>query len=838
MNTKFYTNVSRYGNSLLYRGYKNGKKIQTKIKYQPTYFVSTAKPSQWKSLDGANVSPINFDSMRDAKEWLQVNSQVVGRHIYGNNKHIPAFINDEFPGEIAFDRNQINVSTIDIEVQSDAGFPEPEQAAHEITAICMKNNIDNTFYVWGLKDYDVENSIMQENRVVYKHCKTESELLLEFIAHWSLPSQCPDVITGWNSRFFDIPYIVNRIIKIHGEEFVRRLSPWGLIDRRDITTMQRKQMAYEIQGIAQMDYLDLFKKFGYSYGPQETYKLDHIASVVLGEKKLSYEEHGNLHTLYKHDHQKFIDYNIKDVDLVDRFEDKMGLITLALTMAYRGGVNYSDVMGTTAIWDAIIFRNLYANQVIIPFAEEKFKTPYPGGYVKDPHVGMHKWVVSFDLNSLYPSIIMQNNMSPETIIPGKVANVNVDSLLSGEIRPRLDANECASASGQYFKTDEQGILPKIIDEMYSERVVIKRQMITSQKELERIDKNDKQELYRVQRDIAIAENQQMSIKILLNSLYGALGNKYFRFFDQRIAEGITLTGQLTIRWAEKAINTYLNSVLKTKKDYVLAIDTDSVYVCLDDLVSAVNPKNPLEFVDTVCQEKLEAVLEKSYGELFDIMGGIENRMVMKREAIADRGIWTAKKRYILNVLDNEGVRYAEPKLKIMGIEAIKSSTPAPCREALKEMFKTIIGGTERDVQNNIESFRTYFKTLSPDQIAFPRGITNLTQFKDKQTIYRKGTPIHARGGILYNKMLKDLSLDKQYNKIQNGEKIKFIYLRTPNHIKENVISFLDYLPEEFGLHRYIDYDTQFNKTFLDVIDPILLAVGWNSKEIATLDEFF
>ena len=838
MNTKFYTNVSRYGNSLLYRGYKNGKKIQTKIKYQPTYFVSTAKPSNWKSLDGANVSPINFDSMRDAKEWLQVNSQVVGRHIYGNNKHIPAFINDEFPGEIAFDRNQINVSTIDIEVQSDAGFPEPEQAAHEITAICMKNNIDNTFYVWGLKDYDVENSIMQENRVVYKHCKTESELLLEFIAHWSLPSQCPDVITGWNSRFFDIPYIVNRIIKIHGEEFVRRLSPWGLIDRRDITTMQRKQMAYEIQGIAQMDYLDLFKKFGYSYGPQETYKLDHIASVVLGEKKLSYEEHGNLHTLYKHDHQKFIDYNIKDVDLVDRFEDKMGLITLALTMAYRGGVNYSDVMGTTAIWDAIIFRNLYANQVIIPFAEEKFKTPYPGGYVKDPHVGMHKWVVSFDLNSLYPSIIMQNNMSPETIIPGKVANVNVDNLLSGEIKPRLDANECASASGQYFKTDEHGILPKIIDEMYSERVVIKRQMIASQKELERIDKNDKQELYRVQRDIAIAENQQMSIKILLNSLYGALGNKYFRFFDQRIAEGITLTGQLTIRWAEKAINTYLNSVLKTKKDYVLAIDTDSVYVCLDDLVSAVNPKNPLEFVDTVCKEKLEDVLEKSYGDLFDIMGGIENRMVMKREAIADRGIWTAKKRYILNVLDNEGVRYAEPKLKIMGIEAIKSSTPAPCREALKEMFKTIIGGTERDVQNNIESFRTYFKTLSPDQIAFPRGITNLTQFKDKQTIYRKGTPIHARGGILYNKMLKDLSLDKQYNKIQNGEKIKFIYLRTPNHIKENVISFLDYLPEEFGLHRYIDYDTQFNKTFLDVIDPILSAVGWNSKEIATLDEFF
>jgi len=833
---KFYTSVSRYGNNLLYRGYDNGKKIQKRIKYKPTYFVSTNKPTNWKSLDGVSVAPIQFDSMRDAKEWLQVNKQVVGRHIYGNDKHIPAFINDEFPGDIEFDRNQINVTTIDIEVQSDAGFPEPEQAAHEITAITIKNNIDNTYYVWGLGDYDVENGYMQDNRVIYKKCNTEADLLLDFIGHWSLPSNCPDVVTGWNSRFFDIPYIVNRIFRIHGEEVVKRLSPWGLIDRRDVTTMQRKHIAYEIQGIAQMDYLDLFKKFGYSYGPQESYKLDHIAHVVLGERKLSYEEFGNLHTLYKYDYQKFIDYNIKDVELVDRIEDKMGLITLALTMAYRGGVNYGDVMGTTAIWDAIIFRNLYENNVIVPFAEEKFKSPYPGGYVKDPHVGMHDWVVSFDLNSLYPSIIMQYNMSPETIIDGKVIALDVDKCIQG-VNVDID-NKCVAASGQYFKTTEKGILPKIIDQMYSERVIIKKQMLASQQELQKVNKEDKQELYRIQRDIAIAENQQMSIKILLNSLYGALGNKYFRFFDQRIAEGITLTGQLTIRWAEKAINQYLNKILKTSKDYVLAIDTDSVYVCLNDLVEAVNPKNPLEFVNTVCEEKLEPVLEQSYNKLFEMLGGIDNRMVMKREAIADRGIWTAKKRYILNVYDNEGVRYAEPKLKIMGIEAIKSSTPAPCREALKEMFKVIISGSESDVQRNIESFRTYFKTLAPDQIAFPRGITNLTKFRDKTTIYKKGTPIHARGSLLYNKLLMDKSLTKQYNKIQNGEKIKFIYLRTPNSIKEDVISFSDYLPEEFGLHRYIDYEKQFSKTFLDVIEPILSAINWNSKEIATLDEFF
>jgi DNA polymerase elongation subunit (family B) len=835
---KFYTSISRYGNQLLFRGYDNGKKIQQKIKYEPTFFVNTTKPSGWSALDGTKVAPVKFESMRDAKEWLQVNQQTAGRHIYGNNKHIPAYINEAFPGDIKFDRNLINVTSIDIEVQSDSGFPEPEEAAHEITAIGMKNNIDNTYYVWGLKPYDVEKTYMKDCRVVYKECATESQLLLEYIAHWSSPSQCPDVITGWNSRFFDIPYIVNRILRIHGEEFAKRLSPWGLVDRRDITTMQRKQCAYEIQGIAQMDYLELFKKFGYSYGPQETYKLDHIAHVVLGENKLSYEEHGNLHTLYKYDHQKFIDYNIKDVELVDRLEDKMGLITLALTMAYRGGVNYGDVMGTTAIWDAIIFRNLYANNVIVPFAEEKFKSPYPGGYVKDPKTGMHEWVVSFDLNSLYPSIIMQYNMSPETIISGKVGNVTVDKLSESPVTPPRTSNECMAASGQYFTTDKQGILPKIIDQMYSERVVIKRQMIAAQKELEKVDKNNKTELYKIQRDISIAENQQMSIKILLNSLYGALGNKYFRFFDQRIAEGITLTGQLTIRWAETAINDYLRKILKTKKDYVVAIDTDSVYVVLDDLVKAVSPVNPLEFVDTVCKEKLETVLEDSYAKLFEMLGGIENRMVMKREAIADRGIWTAKKRYILNVLDNEGVRYAEPKLKIMGIEAIKSSTPAPCRAALKQMFKTIIAGDEVLVQQEIETFRNHFKSLPPHEIAFPRGVTNLTQYMDNLKIYKKGTPIHCRGSILHNKLIGDLSLKNQYNKIQNGEKIKFIYLRTPNKIKENVIAFGDYLPEEFGLHRFIDYDTQFNKTFLDAIEPILSAIGWTSAEVATLDEFF
>ena len=837
--SKFYTNVSRYGNMILLRGYDHNKRITEKIKYGPKLYVSTNRPTKWKSLEGVPVAEVPFETMREANEWVQRNKQVAGLHIFGNTRYISTFINDHYSGQLEFDRNKINVTTIDIEVASDDGFPEPDKAEHKVISITMKNNIDNTYHIWGLGDYDIEKSYMKTNRVVYNKYATEADLLINFITHWSQPSNVPDVVTGWNTRFFDVPYLVNRIHKLLGEMYVKRLSPWGMIERRDITTMGRTQTAYELKGISNLDYLDLFKKFGYSYGPQESYKLDHIAHVVLGEKKLSYEEYGNLHTLYKHNHQKFIDYNIKDVELVDRIEDKMGLITLCMTMAYKGGVNYNDTFGTTAIWDTIIYRKLHENNIVIPFIEDKVKTFYPGGYVKEPQVGIHENLVSFDLNSLYPSIIMQYNMSPETIADGEITNVDIEQILTKSQRPN-NKGKALAANGQYFNTDKVGIIPTIIDEMYQERVGIKADMIQAQKKLQKVDKNDKQELYAIEREISIAENRQVAIKILLNSLYGAMGNRYFRFFDQRIAEAITLTGQLTIRWAEYALNAFLNRTMQTTsfKDYVVAIDTDSLYVSLDDIVNKFNPKNPIDFLDKIASDTLEPVLDKSYADLYNMLGGVSNRMVMKREVIADRGIWTAKKRYILNVQDNEGVRYKEPKLKIMGIEAIKSSTPEPCRDALKELFKVIMTSNEAEVQQSIEQFKNYFKTLPPDEIAFPRGVSKVKEYKDNNTIYKKGTPIHVRGSLLYNKQLHDLALTKKYALIQNGEKIKFVYLRTPNTIKENVIAFPDYLPEEFNLGKYIDFELQFQKTFLDPIDPILNAVGWNSKEVASLEDFF
>ena len=837
---EFYTNLARYGNNILYRGYKDGRRVSVKVPFSPTLYVPVEKPTAYKSLDGKYVEPVKLESMREAKEFMERYKDVANFDIYGNTNYVAQFVGEHWSSKIDFDPTLINVTNIDIEVQSDEGFPEPDEAKFPIISIAIKNNIDNTFYVWGMGDYDVSKSIMQDNRVVYVKCATESELLRRFLAHWNTPAHMPDVITGWNMRTFDIPYIVNRCRRLFDDDKHNLLSPWNKVEEKEVTMMKKQVQMYDIMGISQIDYLDLFKKFGYSYGAQESYRLDHIAYVVLGERKLAHD--GNLHSLYTTDHQKFIDYNIRDVDLVDRINDKTGLMELCFTIAFKAGVNFNDTFGTTGIWDTLIYRYLLQQNIIVPPNKESFKSDYPGGYVKDPQCGVHDWVASFDVNSLYPNIIVQWNMSPETIMKGRAdTRVSPDSILEGYI-PEINENANVCGSGQMFSNEKQGFMPKIIEEMYDERVAIKKMMLSSKKELEAADKTNKQEVYRIERDISRYENQQTAVKILLNSLYGALGNKYFRYFTMEIAEGITLSGQMIIRWAEKYVNDYLNKALKNTKykDYVIAIDTDSVYANLGEIVKISGKKDKKEitdFLDKFCSDALEKVLDNSFTVLADRLKVHKKRITMKREGIADRAIWVAKKRYILNVLDNEGVRYAKPKLKIMGIEAIKSSTPGTCREAFEELFKVLISGTEVETQAFIQNYRAKFEALPPEEKAFPRSVSSVKEYMNRDTIYKKGTPINSRAAILYNHMLQKHGL-KTYSQIKDGEKIKYIHLYPSNPMKENVIAFIDVLPPEFKLDRYIDNDTQFEKAFLEPAKMIIEAIGWKAEPTATLEDFF
>ena len=824
----FYSSVVRYGNNMLYRGYdRNGQRVTRREVFSPEFFVPSQKDTGWYGLDGTPIGSVSFEHMREAKQWLDTYKDVEGFKIYGATNYIHQYITKKFPRDIEFDRQAIDVCSLDIETDYDNGFPTPDKAEHEVLAITVKSSKDNVYRVWGCGDYNPDNAVIKP--VKYIKCEDEYQLLLKFLDYWV--SASPDVITGWNVRFFDIPYLVNRVSRMLGLDQVKKFSPWGLVDYRKIARRGKEEDTYDLKGIQTLDYLELFQKFGYSYGPQESYKLNHIAYVVLGEKKLSYEEFGSLKNLHREDYQKYIDYNIKDVQLIERLEEKMGLITLAMTVAYKGGVNYSDTFGVTAIWESIIYRKLNSQKVVPPVggASPGGKTSFAGGYVKDPQVGMHDWVVSFDLNSLYPNLIVQYNMSPETLV-NQSEPEGVDYYLN--IDKQVESQFAVTANGSTYRKDRDGVIPTIIEDYYDERSSIKKMMIAAEKQYQKTKTTD------LDKEINRLNNQQMAIKILMNSLYGALGNQYFKYFDLRLAEGVTLSGQLAIQWAEKAMNATMNKIMKTSKDYVIAIDTDSLYVNFGPLVKQLNPKDPVKFLDKICVEHFEPALAKAYDKLFFNMNAHKNRMVMAREVIADRGIWTAKKRYILNVHNSEGVQYEEPKLKIMGIEAIKSSTPEVCRDKFRDVFKVIISGSEDDTQKCIKDFKAEFKSLPPEKVAFPRSVSNITDWHDRQSIYKKGTPIHVRGSLLYNKSIKDNKLNDRYELITNGTRIFFTYMRKPNPIHENVLAFPDVMPKEFKLHHYVDYDLQFDKTFVEPLKLILDAVGWNAEPVATLDDFF
>jgi DNA polymerase elongation subunit (family B) len=509
-------------------------------------------------------------------------------------------------------------------------------------------------------------------------------------------------------------------------------------------------------------------------------------------------------------------------------------------MAYDAKVNFEDVYSQVRMWDTLIFNFLKKDNIVVPQKKgSKKDDKYAGAFVKEPNPGLYNWVVSFDLNSLYPHLIMQYNISPETLLPTRHPHATVDRLLNQELDLTTLDGETVCANGAMYVTNQMGFLPKMMQRIYDDRTIYKKKMLAAKQEYE---KNPSEKL---EKDISKFNNIQMARKIQLNSAYGAIGNQYFRYYNLQNAEAITLSGQLSIRWIEMKMNQYLNKVLKTEnKDYVIAADTDSIYLNLGPLVDGVfkgrekTTESIVSFLDKVCKMELEKYIESSYKELAEYVNAFDQKMFMKRETIADKGIWTAKKRYILNAWDVEGVRYNEPKLKIMGIEAVKSSTPAPCRQKIKDALKVIMTKTNDDLIKFIEEFREEFKQMRPDEIAFPRGVNNLGKFSSPATIYGKGTPIHVRGALLYNHYLRKHKLVHKYPIIQEGEKIKFLYLRTPNKINENIVSFIQELPKELGLDKSIDHDVQFEKSFLEPLKTILDTIGWKTQKINTLEFLF
>jgi len=775
--SSFYTNVQSIGGTILYRGIQNGKKIKTRVEYAPSLFFPSKQITNFTNLEGDYLEEKKLVSIKAAREYIKQFEGVSGApKIYGQTRFEYAFIADQHQGMVDYDYEKVSIAVIDIEVGSENGFPDPYEANEPITAICLK-------FLNGAK----------------------------------------------------------------------KLSPWNYITERKAYVNNRQLIDYTLVGVSSLDYIELYKWYAPGGKSQESYRLDNIAQVELGEGKIAYEEYDNLHTLYRLNYQKFIEYNIKDVELIIKLEDKLKLLELAVTLAYDTKSNFEDVFAQTRMWDALTYSYLRDKDIIVPPRVIKDKdAAFEGAYVKVPQVGLHDWVASFDLNSLYPHLMMQYNISPETLIePENYTNemrgvleqgVSVDRLLKKRIDTTKLENATLTPNGQFFRTDIQGFLPKMMEEMYTDRSKFKKMMLAAKQEYE--NEKDPSKLYEIEKRIAKYNNIQLAKKVSLNSAYGALGSQYFRFYDLRMALGVTTAGQLSIRWIENKINEWMNKILDTKDvDYVIASDTDSIYLRMGELVNkfvkdTTDKQKVITLMDKICEEKIQPYIDKSYQELAEYVHAYQQKMEMKREGLSNKGIWTAKKRYILNIYNNEGVQYKEPQMKVMGLEMIKSSTPSAIREKMKQAIQLMVSGTENDIHKFIEDFRKEFKTLPVEEISFPRGLNGLNTYSDDLTLYKKGTPIHVKGAILYNHNLKQKNLTKKYPLIQEGEKVKFTYLKMPNPFKDTVISYPSRLPKEFELQEYIDYDMQYDKAFLDPIRVILDCMGWKTEKTSSIEDFF
>lgn len=842
---KFYTNVAIRGNHILHRGYENGKPFTEEEAFKPSLFVLSKRSQTWRTLDGKYVEPIVFDSIDSAREFTDKYSDVKSYPIYGNTDYLYQFIGEEYSDEINYSMDQMKIAYIDIETESEEGFPNIATANEKVNVITL---------ICGYKKYTfalgkVDKSKMPGDFLVNLY-ENEEQMLGDFMLTWQ--SLGIDIVTGWNVQFFDIPYLVHRMQRLFDESFPKKFSPWGKLKQRKVDINGRENIAYDIVGINTLDYYDLYKKF--TYVTRESYKLDYIASVELGEKKVSYQEHDNFSDFYRNDFTKFVQYNIQDTILVQKLEAKLRLLELAISLAYSAKVNMQDVFSQVRTWDQIIYHYLHAKKIVIPPKKKgKKDASFEGAYVKDPQVGMHRWVVSFDLDSLYPHLIMQYNLSPETktmggirrsITPLSILEDGEDS--AGIIQRAKRSDLVLAANGTTYRRDVRGFLPELMETMYEQRKHYKKLMLEAKARLKNDSSSlDNESLSVLKNQISKYHNFQLVRKIQLNSAFGAIGNEWFRYYDEEIAEAITLSGQLSVQWVERELNKYFNKVIgSTDVDYVIAIDTDSVYLNLGPLIDKVMPNETDDrkitlFIDKISNDSIQKIINKSYDSLANHMNAYENKMRMKRESIAAKGIWTAKKRYMLNVcMGEENVYLKEPELKIMGIETARSSTPEIVRNALKNVISVIMNGDESAVHNFVAKFKNDFRGLPADKVAFPRGCNGISEYYDPINIYKKGTPIATKGALVYNHHIRKNKLGGKYQEIREGDKLKFIYLNTPNPIGEKVIAFGGKIPDEFGLSTFIDYDLQFEKTFLEPLRTILGVLGWSDEKVDTLESLF
>ncbi len=940
--SKFYTNVTKFGNKILVRGYNGSQKFTQAIKYSPHLFIDAKEEcvDNWTAfITNKKIERKDFDSIKDARDFIDNYSDVSGLNIYGNTNYVSQYISSQWTNDVVYDPKLIDAMIIDIETETceakiyadthiisvcddrsadkevrkmsiaqyndrfntgnsylvydtekneymefkkscfakvHGGFPEPEHAREKITLItCKRKGRKAVTFAWT----PVEGPTLD---CEFRLHTSEETMLVGFIT-W-LANNPPDVISGWNVEAFDIPYICVRIFNVLGEDHMKRLSPHGLVNMREIEVFGRKELRFDISGISILDYMLLYKKYAYVH--QESYSLDFIATTELGVGKLDHSEFISFQDFYKgrptvttepkttdenyayrckaykkyligesiaagnsdqalrgqydtlvdelrvEGWHRFCSYNIIDCERVEQLDEKLQLLSLIYSISYLAKVNYNDCFSPVKVWETYLYNVLLKKHMSIAISnKKKLKEPYEGAYVKDTISGSYDWIVTFDLTSLYPHLIMLCNISPECIID-KNLNIAITDLINktADLSELKRDNTTMAGNSQLFTRDIDGLFPEVMHSLFLIRKKYKDEMLSLKK-----TNGSKSE-------IAALDMKQMAVKVLLNSLYGAAGNQHFKFYDLRIAEGISLTGQLVIRWLNRTVNAYMNKILKTSDiDYIIAVDTDSIMVNFGPFVKAVcpekNTQETIKFLDKICDKQFGDFIHKSLAELSDYINAKEHSMHMKRENICDRGIFLKKKRYMLNVWNSEGKQYDEAEHKVIGIELVKTSTPAIVRAKLREAIPILFHKTEDDIRNFVNATKEKFYSETPENVAFPRGVSEIEKWQSSSNLYMSGTPINVRAAILHNHLVKTMGLEDKYQLIVAGTKIKYVYLKMPNPLHEDVIGFVGELPVEFGLHAYINYDAQFDGAFIKSLTSMVEPLGWELEKKASMSHW-
>ena len=846
----FYTSVKRFGSSLLVRYINDGGiRLSKKVSdFEPQVFSVTKRDSGWSDLYGTKLEPKRFDSIAEHNDFTKTYSDVDGMRIYT----IPVdlqYIHSEYPKTIDWQYSKIKVFFLDIECSIGKGFPDPNLADQEVTAITVYDSLTKQYLTFGQKECNYKMEGLR-----YFNCGNERKLLTAFVTFWE--SNPPDILTGWNIDGFDLPYLVNRIKNVLGEDYIKKFSPWGKVNIKPSRDKTKKVPDIEFLGVEILDYLELYKK--YVPSKQESYRLDFIAEKELGENKVDYsEEYSGLQDLYERNFDKYIEYNVHDVTLVVRLEKKMKMIQLQCNLAYKAKTNYRDVFSPVKLWSSLIKNELwYDNKVLYDPGHPGEKEEYDGAFVKDPFPGIYDWVVSIDATSMYPTAIMSYNISPETMleyddVPQELLEwfrtSHVDRLaewdLPKEVTDLLVKHDISmAANGQMYWRETEGILPRMVSKIFEERKFNKKSMLDLKAKVESGELKDSEE---VQDEIGGYSIAEKGLKVFLNSLYGALANEFFPLFNVYNAEAITLSGQAAIKAVSLELSNYINKLGGTDRDNVIYIDTDSIYMNMSDVVAKLGPMTDdqvidalAKFSDTKINAKSKEICTK-YGEMLNMR---TMKLEFKREKVIPKIVFIIKKRYFCMVGDSEGVRYKVQEFSATGVETNRSSTPKFARGMLEDAFTMILQKDNDTLLDFIDGVHEQFMTLPILDISFPRGVNGLKKYADERNIYNKGngvsTPIHVRAALLYNHWLKKKGLDRKYPPIYEGEKIRFVYLK-PSYIKEDVIAFGEEgLPEEFGLEDYVDREMQFEKAFLGPVKNVCEKIGWKWERSSDLSSFF